>query len=98
MARVTKLDVPIRLVLVDPPDGVLFGVQRGRGARYEPMFVQQRTRRDVSFDFSLLVADNPEDGQPNFLGDFAQGPPARRFVYIDVGHMRGRRTRPGPGG
>jgi hypothetical protein len=89
-----KLEVPIRLVLVEPPAGILFGVQRGRGARYEPMFVQQRERRDVSFDFSLLVADNRTDGQPNFLGDFAQGQPDRRFVYIDVGTYAGQTDTP----
>ena len=30
-----KSEVPIRLVLIDPPAGVDFGIQRGRGAQYE---------------------------------------------------------------
>jgi hypothetical protein len=86
-----KSEVPIRLVLIDPPAGVDFGIQRGRGARYETVLVQQRKRRDVSFDFSLAVADSRKDGQPNFMGTFAQGPPARRFVYIDVGTYAGQK-------
>ena len=53
-----KSEVPIRLVLIDPPAGVDFGIQRGRGAQYEAVSVQQRKRRDVSFDFSLAVADS----------------------------------------
>ena len=84
-------DVPIRLVLVDPPAGVDFGVQRGRGAQYETLFVQQRHRRDISFDFSVVVADNRKDGLPNFQGPFAQGPPANRFIYIDVGTYAGQK-------
>ncbi|HYD56711.1 MAG TPA: DUF5990 family protein [Burkholderiales bacterium] len=86
-----KSEVPVRLVLIDPPAGVDYGIQRGRGSRYEAVFVQQRKRRDVSFDFSLTVAESRKDGQPNFLGDFAQGPPARRFVYVDVGTYAGQK-------
>ena len=87
-------EVPIRLVLINPPPGVDFGIQRGRGTKYEAVFVQQRTRRDISFDFSLAVADNRKNGQPNFLGVFAQGPPARRFIYIDVGTYAGQKDTP----
>jgi hypothetical protein len=85
-------EVPIRLVLVDPPGGVDFGIQRGRGAQYEALFVQQRTQGDISFDFSLTVSESRKDGMPNFQGPFAQGPPVDRFVYIDVELMPGRRT------
>ena len=83
-------ELPIRLVLVDPPAGVDFGVQRGRGAKYETLFVQQRRQRDICFDFSLVVSDNRKDGQPNFQGAFAQGPPDSRFIYIDVGTYAGQ--------
>jgi Family of unknown function (DUF5990) len=44
-------EVPIRLVLVDPPPGVDFGVQRGHGREFETLFVQQRRQRDIFFDF-----------------------------------------------
>ena len=84
-------EMPIRLVLVDPPPQVDFGIQRGRGARFEPVFVQQRKRRDVSFDFSLGVVTNRKDGLPNFQGPFVQGPPQKRFVYIDVGTYAGQK-------
>ena len=54
-------ELPVRLVLVDPPSGVDFGIQRGRGAEYETVCVQQRTRGDVCFDFFLTVADNRKE-------------------------------------
>lgn len=36
------------------------------------MFVHQRKRGDVSFDFSITVADNRKDHAPKFGGDFVQ--------------------------
>ena len=84
-------DVPMRLVLVDPPAGVDFGIQQGRGAEYETLSVQQNTRGDIVFDFSMKVAEN-RDGSPNFQGPFAQGPPAGRFVYVDVGTYAGQQN------
>lgn len=87
-------EVSMRLVLVDPPPGVDFGIQRGRGTQGEALFVQQRKRGDVSFDFPLAVADNRKDGLPNFQGPFVQGPPAGRFVYVDVGTYAGQKNTP----
>lgn len=86
-----EAEIPIQLVLVDPPAGVHFGIQSGRGPQYETLFVQQRKRRDISFDFPLKVIDNRKDGQPNFQGPFAQGPPTSRFVYVDVGTYAGQK-------
>ena len=86
-----KSIVPLRIVLVDPPPDVLFGVQRGRGPGYTTELAQQRKRGDLSFDFSIVVSDNRKDGAPNFLGDYVQGPASRRFVYIDVGTYAGQK-------
>ena len=87
-------EVPIRLVLVDPPPRVDFGIQRGSGADYESVLVQRRGQGDVSFDFSLTVADDRKDGLPRFKGPFAQGPSANRFIYIDVGTYAGQKDTP----
>ena len=87
-----KSEVQIRLVLVDPPAGVDFGIQRGAGTDYESVLVQQRKRGDLSFDFSMTVVENRKDGLPNFQGPFAQGPPAGRFIYVDVGTYAGQKN------
>ena len=87
-------DVQIRLVLVDPPAGVDYGIQRGSGHDYESVFVHQPKRGDVVFDFAVTVADNRKDGLPNFLGPFTQGPPAGRFIYVDVGRCAGQVNTP----
>jgi len=84
-------EVPFRLILVDPPADVDFGIQRGRGAQYETLFVQRRTQRDISFDFSVAVAGSGRNGLPNFQGPFVQGPPGGRFIYVDVGTYAGQK-------
>jgi hypothetical protein len=89
-----KSDLPIRLVLVDPPPAVDFGIQSGSGAGYQTLFVQQAKRGDVVFDFSITVTENRKDGLPNFTGPFAQGPAGGRFVYIDVGTYAGQKNTP----
>ena len=89
-----EYDLPIRLVLVEPPPGVDFGIQHGSGAHYETLFVQQGKHGDVVFDFSVAVADNRKDGLPNFKGPFAQGPPVGRFIYVDVGTYAGQKDTP----
>ena len=89
-----EFELPVRVVLVDPPAGIDYGIQHGRGAQYDTLFVQQRTHKDVSFDFSITVADKRKDGAPNFLGPIVQGPPAGRFIYVDVGTYAGQKNTP----
>ena len=84
----------MRLVLIDAPANVDYGIQRGRGSKYQAMFVQQRKNGDVVFDFSITVSESGTSGAPNFSGDFVQGTPARRFIYIDVGTYAGQKNTP----
>src|SRR6267142_6160591 len=86
-----ELELPVRFVLVDPPAGVNFGIQKGSGAHYETLFVQQRRQGDVVFDFSLRVNDTGKNGLPNFVGPLAQGTVRDRFVYVDVGVCAGQK-------
>jgi hypothetical protein len=82
-----KEEVPIRIRVLDPPRDVLFGVQRGRTEIVAPT---EMTSTEVRFDLSLRVGDGRADGLPNFLGPFAQGPPACRFVYVNSGTLAGQ--------
>jgi hypothetical protein len=88
-----KTDVPLRLVLVAPPTGVVYGIQSGRGSGYEVMFAQQPKRGDVAFEFAITAAEG-KDGTPNFVGEYVQGPTGRRFVYVDVGRAAGQADTP----
>jgi len=79
-----KIDVPLRVVLVAPPAGVTYGIQRGRGSAYQVEFAQQPRRGDVTFEFAVTAAEG-KNGNRHFLGEYVQGPTGRRFIYVDVG-------------
>jgi hypothetical protein len=87
-----KFAVPLRIVLFDPPSGVTYAVQRGKGSKYTVDFAQTPKRGDVTFDFTIDVTDKA--GSPHFSGEYVQGTPARRFIYIDVGTYAGQNNTP----
>lgn len=82
----TELDLPLRIVVVKPPPGVTFALQRGKG---ELSSATTATGADLAFELSVRVRSN-EDGSPNFLGSFAQGPRGGRFIYVNSGALAGQ--------
>jgi hypothetical protein len=74
-------ELPLRIVLVHPPTGVVFQLQRGRTDLVPPI---EATGDLLGFELTVRVAPG-EGGAPNFLGPFAQGPSAGRFVYVNSG-------------
>lgn len=42
----------------------------------------------VTFTVTLRVANNPKNGQPNFLGAYAHGTPNDRFIYLSWGERK----------
>jgi hypothetical protein len=83
--------VQIRIVVVAPPPGVRFAVQRGRSALLAPSAEQHAL---IQFDFSLRVGTARPGEATNFVGDFAQGPPADRFIYLNSGTLAGQPDSP----
>ena len=82
----TETYLPLRITLVNPPTGVLFAVQRGKGELESP---SMSNGKELSFDFSVRIG-NREDESPNFLGPFVQGPRGGRFVYVNSGTLAGQ--------
>ena len=78
----TTLDLPLRIILVAPPPGVLFCLQRGRDERVDPV---RSDGGDVTFELTLQVKP---DG-PDFRGPFVQGPKGERFIYVGIGTLAG---------
>jgi Family of unknown function (DUF5990) len=83
-------EVRLRLVLAAPPPGVDFGVQEGQGSGYTTIHRQRSDGADLTFEFTMTVRDNRDDGLPNFTGPLAQGPATGRFIYIDIGKYAGQ--------
>ena len=79
-------DLRLRIVVARPPAGVQFQLQRGTR---DLETAARRTRTAITFEFVVRVGTRP-DGTPNFLGPYAQGPPAARFVYVNSGTLAGQ--------
>src|SRR3954451_25130939 len=79
-----EVQLRLRIVLENPPAGVDFGLQQGKGAAYQTVQTQRSRGDDLRFDGTVTAKDNRGDGLPNFLGPLTQGPPGGRFLYIDI--------------
>ena len=77
--------MPVRLVVEQPPRGVSFQVQRRNGHLLPPAGASFDT---IVFDLTLQVGAG-RDGHPVLRGEFAQGPPDGRFIYLNSGQRAG---------
>ena len=82
----TQPGLPLRITVLHPPPGVALAVQKGRDELLPP---SRQTADEAVFDFTVRIGTQP-DGRPNFLGPFAQGTPADRFVYVNSGKRAGQ--------
>jgi hypothetical protein len=81
VAKGEQLDVVVRVIAELPadPDGRLtIGLQRGEDL-VDPVRVSANPMLVVEPTFRV---EQLPDGTPNFLGPFAHGPRAARFVYL----------------
>lgn len=83
-------ELPLRITVLRPPAGVALAMQKGRDELVPP---SRKTQDEIAFDFTVRVAD-PSAASPNFLGPFAQGKPADRFVYVTLGKRAGQADSP----
>jgi hypothetical protein len=86
----SEIVVPLRIVIVDPPPGVDFGIQEGKGNDYRTISVQRSKAGSLVLECTIAVKGGRTDGPPNFGGPISQGPPAGRFVYVDIGRSAGQ--------
>lgn len=80
-------EITLEIVLVAPPKGVGFCLQKGKS---ELVDYQDSTGDDIRFSISVRVKQG-KHGVPNFLGEFTQGTPKERFVYVCIGEYAGQR-------
>jgi Family of unknown function (DUF5990) len=79
-------EVAFQITVLNPPPGVTFRLQRGRSELVAP---SRESATSISFAFTLRV-ESGAGGQLRLLGPFAQGPPAKRFVYVNSGRRAGQ--------
>ena len=93
MLHSMERQITLRVIVEKPPGGVDYGVQEGHGNDYKTVQKQRFTKQDLRFEFPIRVKEG-KDGQPNFLGPFAQGPASNRFIYLDIGASAGQTNTP----
>ncbi len=76
----SEIVVPLRIVLVEPPPGVDFGIQEGKGNDYKTISVQRSKTGNLILECTINVKGKRADGPPNFAGSISQGPPTGRFI------------------
>jgi len=79
----------LRIILEHPPAGIDFALAQGHGNAYQLVQKQRSAGGDLQFEFTVKVKPG-KDRQPNFTGEFVQGPVGDRFVYINIGTFAGQ--------
>ena len=79
-------EIPLRIIIVDAPRGVLFALQRGRS---ELVGAIHSSGAPISFDFTARLVIAPDKKSVDFRGPFVQGRPGSRFVYVNSGTYAG---------
>lgn len=84
-----KQELALRIRLQSPIVGVDFGLQNGSGHTYGILQKQRSVAQDLCFDCTIVIKSGA-DKQPDFAGPLVQGPPANRFIYINIGKSAGQ--------
>jgi hypothetical protein len=77
----------LRIIVVDPPPGVLWALQLNQDEIVQPT---STTRRRIAFDFTVEVVDGDSKGAFRLRGPAVQGRPGGRFVYLRMGTYAGQ--------
>ncbi len=74
----------LRIVVTEPVPGVHFALQRGKSELVAP------TSREPELIFDFTVHAELLNDPLRLTGEFTQGPPAARFIYINSGSYAGQ--------
>jgi len=78
-----KQSLKIRLIVTDPHPGAHYAMQRGKSELHPPVALSD----PLVFDFVVQV--DTSKSPIGLTGEFTQGPPAKRFVYVNTGSYAG---------
>ncbi len=82
-------EISLRIVLQNPIEGTLYGLQLGKGPDYKTVQGQLGRDHDLLFNFTIQVKDL-NGSAPGITGPFVQGPKGTRFIYIGIGSYAGQ--------
>lgn len=77
----------LRIVVVDPPQNILWALQLGREDIVEPT---TNAKNRICFDFAVEVVEDSSPPGFRLRGPVVQGRPGERFVYLRMGAYAGQ--------
>ncbi len=83
MSPAARIDLTLRIILADPPPGVVFSKQDAKSRPVDPV----RAEGDLSFDIPITLTPTPDGPRPG--GGFVRADSRGRFVYLAVGQAAG---------
>jgi len=83
-----KLQLKFRLIVEEPLAGVTYAIQCGKSNVEAP---KHSSKKKLTFEFPLTLADIGTE-PPRLTGAYAQGPPSKRFVYVNTGTAAGQKN------
>ncbi|OOQ60773.1 DUF5990 family protein [Mucilaginibacter pedocola] len=87
---VNRNTIELHITLQKPPANLVYSLQKGSGANYEPVQVQPSTGEDLYFTLEIEIKGSPATLEtPDFRGPYVQGPVGGRFIYLDIGSYAG---------
>ncbi len=84
-----KKTIQLHIILENPLEGVLFGLQKGKGTHYDTIQKQISDAQDLHFNLTADIKADV-DGLPDFFGDSIHGVRNGRFIYINIGTSAGQ--------
>ncbi len=86
-------EINLRILLQNPVDDMVYGLQKVKGIRYEIVQAQTGNRQDLTFRF-VVQRKQKNESAPSLTGPFVQGTSGNRFVYINIGSYAGQAGAP----
>jgi hypothetical protein len=84
-------EITLRITLLRPTQGVVFGLQKGTGSQYETIQKQKCATDELYFECPVILkGDEQKDPLPKLSGPFVQGSAPNKFIYIDIGTCAGQ--------
>ena len=82
-------EISLKIVLQNPVEGILYGLQKGKGPGYETVQAQLGSGHDLIFNFPVYAKET-NGSHPTITGAFVQGSAGNRFIYIGIGSYAGQ--------
>ncbi|HSB94742.1 MAG TPA: DUF5990 family protein [Flavitalea sp.] len=86
------IELTLNVVLENPVIGVAYGIQKGRGLKYD--FVQTQVAQGQDLLFTINVQARRNKDRWDVYGPFTQGPADAKFFYIGIGSFAGQINSP----